>query len=227
MSKELPILFSTDMVQAILQGRKTVTRRVLKVPMEQWEGKYRFPVPKGLDSDAGFAWCTNPAHSNLLLMHCPCGEPGDVLWVREGFISNPHSELEKHYYSYKADYPKQQSIRWKPSIHMPKEAARIWLRVKDIRVERLQDITDSDAIAEGIEIEHDDGPLSDSLYKSYTGGLPVDTAKKSFCTLWWQINGRDSWMANPWVWVITFTVLSTTGYPFSKPVNQSTHQPIN
>ena len=212
--KEIPILFSTPMVQAILAGRKKQTRRVAAVPVHDhygtdimdWglskhpykkDGKWLYNVQSDVDS------------YNTFELKAKYGQPGDLLWVRETWRG-----IEQDYglprYEYKATESINLTDKWKPSIHMPKEAARIWLQVTDIRVERLHDITEDDAIAEGVE------KLGDFVfpYKHYASNTAscVD-AKTSFRTLWQEINGDESWEANPWLWVISFKVLSTTGKP--------------
>lgn len=172
--KEIPILFSTPMVQAILEGRKTMTRRIVK------------------DKDP---WS---------VITCRYGQPGDILWVRETFAIYLDAFLFKA--GYRGVF---KGIKWKPSIHMPKDYARIWLQVEEIRVERLHSISKEDAISEGIE------RINDKLFKCYgTSSLVVtNVPKDSFMTLWSEINGVESTHANPWVWVIKFKVLSITGRP--------------
>ncbi len=154
-----PILFSTPMVQAILSGRKTQTRRVIK----------RF-------TDFG------------ITDHCAYGKVGDILWVRETWQKVEHPELK---YRYRADHLNPTSVTWKPSIFMPKDACRIFLEVTEIKVERLQDISEEDAIAEGVEVP---------TYKE----TELAKYKTNFSILWEFINGEESWESNPWVWAITF-----------------------
>ncbi|WP_373379858.1 hypothetical protein [Cupriavidus nantongensis] len=186
--KERPILFSGAMVRAILDGRKTQTRRVAK----EFDGLdvdkvlARFPHQRG----------------------CPYGEPGDRLWVRETF-----SRLEAFDF-FHADVPEDVPGFWywadgnptwgdwsrpKPSIHMPREACRIQLEVTDVRVERLNDCSEADAIAEGIAPELD-GWTDYSNPSCQMFISPVD----SYRTLWDSINGAGAWDANPWVWVVEF-----------------------
>lgn len=198
---ERPILFSTAMVQAILAGRKTETRRVVKgITFKEnkhspnhvdfaYKGGFGNHIPKD-ELGKPFAGIT---------FLCPYGQPGDVLWVREKF-SPPTTTQKNDAYMYAADYPVQPRISiWKPSIHMPKAAARIWLQVTEIKVERLQDITDEGAILEGCLVEQEifvQGEL-----------------RGAFINVWSSINGYISWALNPWVWVVKFKVLSTTGKP--------------
>jgi hypothetical protein len=168
---------------------------------------------------------------------CPYGRPGDVLYVRESWFPaaiNGERVLIAYYDQDAANAieiaPANNSFYWKqmqksrmiPSIHMPKEAARIWLKVTDIRVERLQDISEADAIAEGLKCITKDGKLykfgipdSDGYPGTDDSGWPWQEwearAEDAYKKLWKKINGRESWDANPWVWVISFEVLSTTG----------------
>lgn len=192
MTKERPILFSTPMVEAILDGRKTQTRRARGATFQNFEEFAR--------------------------IKCPYGKPGDRLWVRETWqITNfLHPSDENYGYIYKAsengkDWQENtEEWKWKPSIHMPKAAARIWLEITETRLEQLQDISKEDAIAEGIE------PVADG-YKNYmpklssTSQFCWPTAYHSFKSLWESINGAESWDLNPWLWVVKFKVLSTTG----------------
>lgn len=192
--KQTPILFSTPMVQAILEGRKTMTRRVIN------------PQPDDI-SDYGDRIVWTPD-----VIKCPYGEVGDRIWVRETFLC-----YSKDKYEYKANFPKDtfSKAKWKPSIFMPKNACRIWLDVTNIRVERLQYISEADARAEGI----DDftGHLGIApTYRNYmhhpkkseaaqrAWEVCADDAIHSFKTLWQSINGKESWDANPWVWVVEF-----------------------
>jgi hypothetical protein len=111
---------------------------------------------------------------------------------------------------------KEYGFKWKPSIHMPKDAARIWLMLEDIRPQRLQDITEQDAIAEGILPIDQHGQL---VWKRYDENATVTSSPiVSFWSLWSSINGEDSWQHNPWVWVVKFRVLSTTGRPSIKQI---------
>ncbi len=195
--KQRPILFSTEMVQAILAGRKTQTRRVVK------------PQPiEGLEHVSGDLFFDK--HTSGILpksFKCPYGKKGDVLWVREAFCYNDDDGYSSEF-SYKADHPTAKG--WKPSIHMPKDAARIWLRIKDVRVERLNEISEQDAEAEGIEQFTKDGVGFkyglDGWHWSLHTGAPFmcNNRRMAFYTLWCLINGEQSWRANPWVWVVEF-----------------------
>jgi hypothetical protein len=182
-TKYIPILFKPEMVNAILEGRKTQTRRVVKSPQT-------LSVIDVFGKD----------ETKTL---CPYGNIGDVLWVRETWALRPGFSDWKYY---KADYSAEDlsHIKWKPSIHMPKEACRLFLEVTEVRVQRLQDISANDAIDEGIEIVPSDMPVT---YKNYEKGFEWDglgDSTQSFQSLWESINGHDSWQANPFVWAITF-----------------------
>ena len=197
-----PILFNTDMVRAILDGRKTCTRRVAKnVPDHTHRiepiyenGRFQFDCfyssyVAALDADADFCM--------------PCFPPyqqGDILYVRETFI-----QAAAHTFWYKADDNSwmPEGLHWRPSIHLPKAAARIWLKVTDVRVERLQDITFDSCKNEGI---YDDYK---TYSEAYANNLRRVAYPKAFARLWDSTIeksdiDRYGWNANPWVWVIEF-----------------------
>lgn len=196
-----PILFNTEMVRSILDGRKTCTRRLIKfLPGKnpQWTGY----VKDGLMLYNG--------NNESCIRKAPY-QPGDILYVRETWhkyekrVGKGEGCHIAEFYGYKASIANSEDANepWKPSIHMPKEAARIWLKVKDVRVERLQDMDWQDALYEGIDmclerdmktgeyIFPDENPLDDFI------DLWDSTIKKSDLD-------RYGWDANPWVWVIDF-----------------------
>lgn len=203
--KAIPILFSTPMVQAILDGRKSQTRRIIdpqpmlhneiiKLPMEidQYGKEMEQWMKKGYKSIV-----TSGPASGYVIPKCRYGQPGDVLWVRETWAKNYDGTFD-----YKAGYPfTSPQGGWKPNIHMPKAACRIFLEVKAIQVERLQDISNMNAMNEGIECldhgVHWKNYLSDEISCFLN-------PKHSFESLWKSINGPESWDSNPWVWVIDF-----------------------
>lgn len=217
---ERPMLYSTDMVKAILEERKNKTRRMtglqeINAAPDEWKlfavGKGQ-ALGKGMVTMAGFE---SPTKGGFI--PCPYGKPGDVLWVRETFADEKYFNglTEECFPIFKTDYVGPVAWNWKPSIHMPKDYARIWLRIMDIRVERLQDITEDDAIAEGV-IEYEDGTYHNYFTQKglrHKDGVEILLAKGSFQSLWASINGQNSWDFNPWVWVLSFHVLSTTGRP--------------
>lgn len=208
--KQTPILFSTPMVQGILEGRKTQTRRIIKhqPTIDPQTGDW---LVKGLAGNEE----VHPIEDWVKLQpkDCPYGQPGDILWVRETWAPFTAVIRVPRDYHYKAS--KDANLnggKWKPSIHMPKAAARIWLEVVSVKVERLTDITEEDAIAEGIEGSAEEGYESyEIVHEGKHKGKPSPhsifnnrLAKFSFTELWESINGVGSWQANPWVWVIEF-----------------------
>jgi hypothetical protein len=189
--KERPILFSTKMVQAILAGCKTQTRRIVKPqPPNGCEDKDPILDWCNYNNEKGYqncymSWETELHPDGFHNVVSPYGKVGDVLWVRESFLADMAG------YSYKANQTEEQAsyFKWKPSIHMPKDAARIWLRITNIRVEILQDIKPNDCRKEGYP---NSGYAQDNWVKLW------------FENLWLSINGMQSWNDNPWVWVIEF-----------------------
>jgi hypothetical protein len=231
-----PILFSAEMVRAILEGKKTQTRWVMKV--HPWPdatvevGPYHLHrIDRNGESQPGPAsfgaiWdhqdIVNGGDAGL---RCPYGAPGDLLWVRETFCAHwgepPHdapqsyrivtgdelppieqengdlyqpvsSDVMTVWYGAQGDKPLH--MEWKLSIHMPRWASRITLRITDIRVERLQDISEDDAKAEGC----------DSAVWEDEAGNGVNSYRESFALLWDEIKGPGAWDENPWVWVVAF-----------------------
>lgn len=200
-----PILFNTEMVRAILEGRKSCTRRIEKgfIPDDEVWGYTAF-TPKGYISCRG----TFADGYGEKFFKLPC-EPGDILYVRETWCDDrqfTHDSTPGRYF-YKAS--ENGDFKWKPSIHMPKEAARIWLKVTNVRVERLQDITPKDAKNEGVgNLFYEDIGYSEKDY-----GTEVDPeygiAKEQFAWLWDSTIKKSDlaqygWDANPYVWVIEF-----------------------
>lgn len=185
--KETPILFSTQMVQAILDGRKTQTRRIVKA------------IPRLSESveNTGKYLAEYEGFRN---QYCPYGHPGDLLWVKETFKPElvDTATCEPRTYYYLADNPAAQrtGIKFKSPRFMPKTAARIWLQIENIGVERLQNISEKDAQAEGMRPKF---------------SMELDPYKSSFKHTWEAIHGSGAWNINPWLWVITFKVISTTG----------------
>lgn len=193
--KERPILFSASMVRAILEGRKTQTRRVCSSTKD-----HNFIELNG--ARAIFDSNRPPGRHELLLprfgVNCPYGEPGDQLWVRETWAPHPASSM---IFFYRADdenkYADDRS--WRPSIHMPRRASRITLEVTGVRVERVQDISEEDAFKEGALGPQPclvAGDISECGPPSFIHG---------YIEIWDSINGKKHpWASNPWVWVIGF-----------------------
>lgn len=182
--KERPILFSAPMVRAILEGRKTMTRRVatkIKAP-KVWT------MPKGIDS----FWNVNPCWRETPGELCPYGQPGDRLWVRETWTNESGYTKDVCYRASALPFIAD-GIKWKPSIFMPRAFSRITLEITNVRVERLNDISEEYAKGEG----------ADGL--KYSGqGFEHCIYREAFRTLWDSINGPGSWDANPLVWVVEF-----------------------
>ena len=206
-----PILFNTKMTRAILDGRKTCTRRL---PNKRVENDY-FSYE---------AWAMSVATGNCKKMtekqfyeQYPPYKPGDLLYVRETWCGLPVNEaghMRGHtIYYYMADgelRPEGWRGTWRPSIHMPKEAARIWLKVTDVRVERLQDITEEGALkegAQGVRCDHvaiGEHGCTDCLGTGWIEPPIVDFIQIWDSTIKKPDIDRYSWQANPWVWVIEF-----------------------
>lgn len=200
-AKERPILFSAPMVRALLDGTKTQTRRVVKPQPVMYEPGQCVDV-SDMVNDA---------------LACPYGQPGDHLWVREsfwgcdlpGFGDVPcvvyDDEWQGKEYAPAAARPWARKFGRIPSIHMPRECSRILLEIVSVRVERLNDCTEQDAIAEGIS-------KTASGFWSLYGQADVDgtfSPRASYRALWESINGPGSWDANPWVWVVEFRRATT------------------
>lgn len=208
-AKEKPILFSGAMVRSLLEGRKTQTRRIIK---PQYACK---TVSWGCISGQGFGFIFT-GHDTVV--KCPYGKIGDRLWVRETWATDLHNEqdspetirrkcIEAGYTEvspkhpagplwYQADGTFRQwgdfhdvQGRWRPSIHMPRWASRLTLEITEVRVERLNNISEEDAIAEGAQC----------------AGVPASLSNVgAYAKLWESINGAGSWAENPWVWVVEF-----------------------
>ncbi|OEE38318.1 hypothetical protein A1QO_02760 [Vibrio genomosp. F10 str. ZF-129] len=218
--KHIPMIFNTEMVKALLAGRKGVTRR----PMD----------PQPTDSDTGYMWWPSKKLETMVNIDkvtnneeywgdlasdiCPIASIGDLIWVRETFAAlghndyaqvNPNSISEIHEYRYKASERdsiancKDSEVRgykWVPSIYMPKSASRITLKVTGIRIERVQDITEDQAVLEGIQTE------DECQRKAVESGLSwYQKPVECFKNLWGGI--YNNWDENPYVWVIEFEVL--------------------
>lgn len=207
--KERPILFSGPMVLAILEGRKTQTRRVVK---------HYLPTGPCDIRDIGHGPEIYGAGGCWIKLKCPYGQPGDRLWVRETWVLRGNEDghpitadgalchEREAQRLYRADaIPAAYGLEqlpdgllfeggWRPSIHMPRWASRITLEVTDVRVERLRDISEADAIAEGTQC----------------AGVPASlTNVGAFAKLWNSINGAGAWELNPWVWVVDFKRVTT------------------
>lgn len=232
--RERPILFSGPMVRAILEGRKTQTRRVVKPqPRIARYGPSHPTHPNGVIGRLPGAWGGGDYHVwaarsdyDVPLMagsewaierYCPYGQPGDRLWVKETFWQAARSAADqtgeyKHYWGSTVEYAEQRDkAGWhngdqygkgwmvkRPSIHMARKFSRLTLEVVAVRVERLQAISDADAVAEGVDTRCD----------GECGATPCSMAVPAYHRLWDEINGAGSWDADPWVWVVEFRRLT-------------------
>ncbi|WP_106731440.1 hypothetical protein [Klebsiella pneumoniae] len=195
--KERGMIFNGEMVRALLDGRKTQTRRIIKdctVGSDQ--------ISKFIQIEKKFIGCYPEDVPELIRECCPYGVPGDRIWVREAFASGLST---KSTLAYRATHKREDledgfydTIKWTPSIHMPRWASRILLEITGVRVERLNAISQADAIAEGAPPSH---PSIDCVSQEY--GFP-DFSRSWFGQTWQHIYGEESWDANPWVWVISF-----------------------
>ncbi|WP_250455962.1 hypothetical protein [Clostridium tertium] len=211
-----PILFNTEMVKAIMEGKKTVTRRIIKkTNNKDFIGFVTCSVPKGDEGKVAFGRGSleDIGNANIDEYVRPPYKVGDILYVRETWCKDGES------YFFKADTDMDEAIiymaindlKWKPSIHMPKEAARIFLKVTNVRVERLQDITEEGAIKEGIRAYTKDEKVYNYALneEQYPWIVMPREPITPFCKLWNSTIKKDqlnkySWQANPWVWVTEF-----------------------
>ena len=226
--KAKPILMSGPMVRALIDGRKTQTRRAARSEFQEWFdflgdnseevgirwGQFSYGDGR-LSKPQWLAYSRDYPDEGVIHLDNPYGQPGDLLWVREtwALVGDP-SMREVHY---RADYEQDSAGweqpgrlfqgRWTPSIHMPRWASRLTLRITDVRVERLQEISEDDAKSEGIDYLGD--AYGYSLYGKYAGMGPTDYIRpvESFGSLWESINGPGSWDENPWVWCLSFSVI--------------------
>ncbi len=197
------------MVRAILEERKTQTRRVVK---PQPPDKFQFAQDGTMRGVTAFWWTDRdidlddigwwPGYDDQDAVKCPYGSPGDRLWVRETWA--PHADMP-HAAIYRCDRGGDlqdtvtPNFRWRPSIFMPRWASRITLEIVSVRVERLQDISEEDARGEGI------ARAADGYWFNYApDGPTIQKASDSYRTLWESINGPGSWDRNDWVWAIEF-----------------------
>lgn len=214
--KETGLMFKAPLVRALLDGRKTQTRRIAK--------PVRHPDLGNVYSPGALVREHEPQH--VINRACPYGQPGDRIYVRETFVQGykevPETGAVRDYDEEGNDIPMttwyratdggitwgdddgwETNVPWKPAIHMPKALARIWLEITGVRVEQLQDISEADALAEGATFEL---ASIDSVRIGATASF-----RSGFRNIW-ESTGGD-WDANPWVWAIDFKVLSTTGRP--------------
>ena len=201
---ERPILFSGAMVRAILESRKTQTRRVVKPqPPVRGSGMRDHKIGFATDDEGeNLRVYSQSAGSGSWSTRCPYGQPGDRLWVRESFCLTMSSGIQHYRADQQEDGVVDTGYPWRPSIHMRREHSRITLEVTGVRVERLQAISPSDCAAEGIEV-----PLD------FSGSDPdqLEELRSPYRALWDSINAkRAPWSSNPWVWVVEFKRLQAS-----------------
>jgi hypothetical protein len=215
MTKERPILFNGAMVRAILAGRKTQTRRAIKPQPADDIAPHVFPnaAVQGWRSSLRHAYGATTSH------FCPFGQPGDRLWVRETWGLVPSSAYRASVGVDQTVNPAQPhdaaiyregfdrasgGIRWRPSIHMPRWASRLTLTITDVRVERLQRISEADARAEGVSLAN--GLTSGHLSSAEVASIGDSSLRRGYANLWNSLNAARGygWDANPWVWVVSF-----------------------
>jgi len=217
-TKERPILFSGEMIRAIIEGRKTQTRRVIK--LRDFRPCYNVPGSDWYFRSKNGIW-SDVSTSRLIERYCPYGKPGDRLWVREtwqalvptSILPIPNKFMKTQPMVSVMAYKATERLRfersggelfegpWRPSIFMPRWASRILLEKTDTRVERLTDISKEDAKKKGA--------IPNTKYQS--NFVPGQEYRFAFRDTWETINGSGSWMINPWVWVIEFKVLEVRG----------------
>ncbi|EPP0721510.1 TPA: hypothetical protein N3Y92_002175 [Klebsiella pneumoniae] len=226
--KERGMIFNGEMVRALLDGRKTQTRRIMKPQPE--------PCPRG-----GHWWRSNVFKTMLHVEEemqngkggwgglvgdaCPFGDVGDRIWVRETWaeagagapdLKLYRANYPEHVPSHYENVPPEDEIRWTPSIHMPRRASRILLEITDVRVERLNAISEEGAQREGVHTEVWDQTVvarnyaaRDEFFQFWSEDMPHyvemnQLYRSSFRSLWESIYGAENWLATPWVWVIEF-----------------------
>lgn len=208
--RERPILFSGPMVQALLDGRKTQTRRVVSSPSKKHDEFTLLEHEKGwwpYLSDDGESSITDDGNETPI--DCPYGVPGDRLWVRETFALWREGYDRRGHVVYRADMKDKAGedfsqpdlmglSKWYPSIRMKRVYSRLTLEITEVRVQRLQEISEEDAKAEGVSVN-----LTAVLATEGRVGSRV-CHTSAYIKLWDSINGAGSWAANPWVWAITF-----------------------
>ena len=215
--RERPIQFKAHEVRETLDGRKTQTRRPVKLPHLNRLGVWEPSTTSGRDKYGvehparPVIWHTRTGDT----LACPFGQPGDRLWVRETWYPEVNGDPEFPVWYRATDADGFPYRAWRPSIHMPRWASRITLEITDVRVQRVQDISEADAIAEGLATVTKDGttwkfgiPDADGLPGTDDIGWPWTKwdrdPRKAFATLWNDTYGPDAWDRNDWVWAVTF-----------------------
>lgn len=223
--KERGMNFNGEMVRAILDGRKTQTRRPIK-----WK-QTRFTEIGEREDGSKWPWSEDAEHACDFWHPCPFGAVGDRIWVRETFCTVDDTQYGGGKWvdyratpKFEASHPAgwdcapndAEALKWRPSIHMPRWASRILLEITDVRVERLNAISEEDAQSEGVHTEVWDQTVvarnyaaRDEFFQFWSEDMPHyvemnQLYRSSFTSLWESIYGAENWLANPWVWVISF-----------------------
>ncbi len=222
---ERGMIFNGEMVRAILDGRKTQTRRPIK-----WK-QTRFTEIGEREDGSKWPWSEDAEHACDFWHPCPFGAVGDRIWVRETFCTVDDTQYGGGKWvdyratpKFEASHPAgwdcapndAEALKWRPSIHMPRWASRILLEITDVRVERLNAISEEDAQSEGVHTEVWDQTVvarnyaaRDEFFQFWSEDMPHyvemnQLYRSSFTSLWESIYGAENWLANPWVWVIEF-----------------------
>ncbi|MBK6285844.1 MAG: hypothetical protein IPF54_27020 [Draconibacterium sp.] len=192
-TRDYPILFDTEMVRAILSGAKTATRRLFKSPLS----KSMEPAVEIFKESGKWIARLNNGKCYRYPILCPYGEPGDYLWVKETFANTYDCDDDKEYMEFKADSNDKtpnHTYCWTPSIHLRKNQARIWLKITDIKPQRILTITEDEAREEGISV----GKILN------LGEIGQVNFREGFIAKWISIYGIENYYENPWVWAIKF-----------------------
>jgi len=216
--KETPLIYSTDNVRRVLKGLKTQTRRttglkeINKEP-DRWVKAEPIPQDRLLYAKFKSIWRVSDKDGNILIVKCPYGGVGDMLWVRETHLSVYPEITGKVIYRADCDYKDEELtpvkeghviLKWQPSIFMFKKDARIWLEnTEQPRLERVQDITEEDAIREGIQIAQGTWQKIDINNHKLIGEPQPYTARYHYEAQWDELHGEGAWDKNEWVWVVT------------------------
>lgn len=232
--KERGMIFNGEMVRAILDGRKTQTRREVKLNLDiaclattydwaaslaanHYQGLTEEQIQQKAESLRGVIHPVILGNGQMVSIICPHGKPGDRIWVRETW-ARYNIDQNSHDIAYRATTPEDwpEEGRWRPSIHMPRWASRILLEITNVRVERLNAISEEDAQREGVHTEVWDQTVvarnyaaRDEFFQFWSEDMPHyvemnQLYRSSFRSLWESIYGAENWLANPWVWVIEF-----------------------
>lgn len=192
-----PIIMSADSVRAILDGRKTMTRRVVKPQPEFTEPNTAWRSGDGHGGIGWYAYTTEYPDEGSEFYRCRFGQPGDLLWVRETWSAEPLDGLGGSIL-YRATDNDRLVECWRSPLHLPRRLARLWLRITTVRVERVQEISEVDADVEGCHV--DDWPHNHADIREFT------SSRELFMWRWNELNAKRgySWVSNPFVWVISF-----------------------